>query len=138
MSPVPRRTLCHDDPPGRVRPSISAEPEVVAPPGRSSSAVAVSSPAAASAASPSATSMPISGLLRPSGPQIASTALPRLRRSLRRFHRLMSSTTKELKVAAPKSAETARVVRSLPPGKRPMSNIPVVGDDHACTTPGSR
>ncbi len=138
MLPVPRRRLCHEEPPDRSRPATGATCRMSPRRARSSATPTTGIPAAASAASPSTVAR--SRRVSASGPgaQQAWTALPRFIISLRCFQAITSARGSETKPARRNAAATASLVASVPPGNRPTSRIPGTGLQCCSTTPGSR
>ena len=133
---MPRVRLCQVEPPRRSRSGRRCRIEPRR--SRSSSAETTVRPAAASTRSPSAWARSASSSAASPWAKDASTPLPRFITSLRRFIAMMSARSSDSIPAARRSAATAAVVASVPPGKRPTSRIAGVGWHDATTTPGSR
>ena len=135
MEPAPRARLCQLDPPRHSPEEVVAMRRLSARRSRSSSALATSMPAAVRASLPSRCASFASGPKRPSGPASASTALARFMRSLRYFHRMMSSRATDWKVEVAMASAMALPVASTPDGYRPRSSMPETGAEWIWTTP---
>ena len=108
MDPVPRARLCQLEPPCHSPEDVGAICRKSPRRSRSSSELATSIPAAASASLPSRWASRASGPKRPSGPASASTALARFMRSLRYFQRMMSGRATDWKVVVAMASAIAR------------------------------
>ena len=140
--PDPRARLCQVDPPPRVAPATGSSrrwsPRRASVLGLADRVDAggledepgLAARASSSADRASASSSPC--------PHSAWTALPRLLRSLRYFHRMMSGRATDSQREACSAAARASSTSSVPDGKRPRSRIPVAAAEWATTTPGSR